>query len=290
MTPTTGKITNNTIEGPSGTVVIATPGLLSNDLFFAPVQREVLRHGSLIEVAFADEEGFDGWATAQSIAELIEATADTEENDKVVILGVSLGGLLFVEACRHLSKKVREKIRLIAIDAPTGVHDIYGGVNRALARAMRFMPRGAWVEPYGKRVMEQILIPPKPENIEAWNPATDYDYLGGWPPNAELRDQMIIDSAMSNMMSNSFRRYVQQIAWIVEAGKTLNWSVVSGIPGIYLACVGEANETVVQPQASELWTMLTGMRVVEVSEGAHAALAEQPTLYRGMLSETIAQL
>lgn len=291
MNPTTGSIKLLSKKGKFGTAIIAVPGLLSNERFFEPVLDELLQHGTLMRVAFTGENGFDGWATAQSIAKLIEATANLEENRRVVLIGASLGGLLLVEACRHLPQETRSKLRLIIVDAPTGGNDVYGEVNRVLARAMRFMPKGSWVESPGKRVMEQILIPPKRENIEDWNPETNYDYLGGWPANADQRDREIIDFALNNMLENPFRRYTQQIAWIVEAGKRLDWSAVRDIPsGVYLACTGGANETIVQPQASKRWSRLTGMRVIAVPEGAHAALAEQPTLYRGVLGDTITAL
>lgn len=271
-------------------LVVYLPGVLATDAVeqIQPLL-PVLRHHDILCLSYKGST-----CDANLIFDIADAIAYQGEGyNSITLVGNSLGGLYLPWVVDALAVWLDySKLRILALDSPSGLSDIYGLVNRMGARLL-----APWLpakEPV-RKVFNQLMQPPKRANIAKWSPDIDYHYLGHTPQNQKDYENLVIERALERLHAamatpELLQRYLNQLTWIAKHAKDTPWEVLRNIPTTYVACTSSGNTTIRQPSAAVAWQKLTGCETRKIPIGAHTAFLEQPGLWCNVLDSVLRDL
>lgn len=180
-------------------------------------------------------------------------------SDQVGLVGASLGGALTPFVVSRLAGSVRERLKVVIVDAPAGLETM--------------------VDPMAHWASLARLASPITRHIDV--PVTD-DML---PRAAQITSRLdhwrLYETAKRDLSGHKVSTLVGQTAWmakvvrdgsLAEACKALR-----GLDVVYVVCAPEWNATIRQPQAVEWWrTRIPTLRVVEVKATHCGFLQNEP--------------
>ena len=206
------------------------------------------------------------------ISSLVEVSA--QRADSVVLVGSSLGGMLVPFVVSTLSEDIRQQLKIVIVDAPTGAETIMDSNARFLGSRV---VGGTFVTvmralPFNMPVGDDML--PKPSEISN---LLDVDAV-----RAQARD---------DLNGHRLSMFFSQTAWMVRVGRDglhnedgLLKQVCRSLKGLdvtYLSCTHPGNGVVRQPEASNWWNAYSFGVKQEVVNGTHCGyLQNQPEFVR----------
>ena len=182
---------------------------------------------------------------------------------EVIIIGASIGGLVGFEALKTLESL--EGVKLIMIDSPHGVSSMSAFPDRLaiLTRIFKGAPLPNFI---GNRVLEKMKVGPKRDYVDE-----------------DQQFEIVKEKALASLSGHEFSMWWAQLVSMVNYRPT----PIVGLDVTYVACLGEANDVVVQPLAHEKWKEVTkNLKVVEV-EAAHCGFLQQPTRWHRLFADAL---
>lgn len=179
-------------------------------------------------------------------------------SDRVGLVGASLGGVLAPFVVSQLASSVRERLKIVIVDAPAGIKTMVDPMARwaSLARLVSPVTRHIKVPVTGEML-------PRDDQI-----TTSFDR---W---------RLYEIAKRDLSGHKVSTLVGQTAWMdrVERDGSLAEAckALVGLDVVYMVCA-EWNATIRQPRAVEWWqAQVPTLRVVEVKATHCGFLQNQP--------------
>lgn len=236
-------------------VIIGVPGLFGGPRFFEPITPTVIEFGDFKPISFIG--AFDGNGIASELSQLIDD--GLRHNNEVIILAVSTGGLIALEAINNLrlNDKDKRRVRFVAIDAPAHIADL---------RKLRYLEDN-----------DSIILPALLDGaFELPKPGRDdhSHYLG----RVYASSGQLVDAARQFIKATHRTpsdQFADHIGYLECPIARRPWPAVEGVRGCYVACKEEEYLTLNQPAALTEWRRRTGWPV-QPAWGPSAGWAARP--------------
>jgi len=249
-------------------VFLLLPGILARGREQFETQLSNIGRKGSIDVRSYVGHGFEISHVARSVARDVKMYQRC--GLEVIIIGASIGGLVGLEAVRLLQSL--EGVKLIMIDSPHGVSSMRAFPDRLaiLTRIFKGAPLPNFI---GNRVLEKMKVGPKRDFVDF--------------PEGVDKDQhfeIVKEKALASLSGHEFSMWWTQLVAMVNYRPT---AAILGLDVTYVACLGEANDVVVQPLAKKKWQKVDpNLKVVEV-EAAHCGFLQQPTRWHRLFADAL---
>lgn len=266
---------------------LVDPGILARRNQFEPMFSVIEREGyDIYTLDYTQGMVYDRERSSTWVAVLVKQLLATY--DEVVYDGISHGGNHAFFVGEKLGGDVDKLSKVILHDAPYGAATMkqMPGFASGLFR----FTAGKLADTQFNWVLQLLLRmgKPKRENIVMPN-SEDLEQLG-LPRNTseDAFCQHVENQAKVNLSGHRFPMWYSELGDMGEVGRTgLPFGVFGNVPVVYIRYLGDKNDVVAQPAASEVFqSEVPHLRMIDV-QGGHAAFLEQFEANTGALYEAL---